>query len=108
MRTKDLRIAAMLTAVCLLLSFGASYSYVHGWRLTQGVTPLALTIALVLSATAFLELVRSPSKVKDYLTNALPMHGLLWFLLIALDAYVSLKLGASRRKYVEGFSRHHA
>lgn len=103
MRTKDLKIAVILTAMCLLLSYGFSYSYMHNWFLTQGVMPLVLTVAFVVFVTAVLEL---PSKAKDYL--ALPVHGLAWLLLVALDARVSRKLRSSRRKYAETFSHHHA
>lgn len=106
MRTKDLKIAVTLTSMCVLLSYGLSYSYAHGLFLTQGVMPLGLTIGLVLCITAVLELVRSPSKLKDYL--ALPIHGLAWLLLVALDARVSRELRSSRSKYAEMFSHHHA
>lgn len=106
MRTKDLKAAIILTVICLLLSYAASYSYVHGSFVTQGVTPLVLVVLLVLFATFILELVRMPSRVTGFL--ALPIHGIIWLLLIVLGARVSYKLRASRRKYVELFSHHHA
>src|SRR6266481_34654 len=63
MTSRDLKIAGIITAVCLLLSFGASYSYARGWYLTRGVLPLALTVILVLISTLTLEAVGGRSKV---------------------------------------------
>jgi len=63
MTSRDLKIAVIITSVCLLFSFGASYSYVHGWYLTKGVLPLALTVILVLISTIILEALGGHSKV---------------------------------------------
>lgn len=97
MQSRDLKTAVILTAMCLLLSLGLSYSYVHAWFLTQGVVPLALTIALVLCLTAILEFVRTPSEVKYYLGH--PAHGLGLLLLISTDKYVSARLKARRSQH---------
>jgi hypothetical protein len=63
MTSRDLKIAGIITAACLLLSFGASYSYVRGWYLSKGVLPLALTVILVLLSTIILETFGGASKV---------------------------------------------
>ncbi len=64
MTSRDLRIAGIITAACLLLSFGASYSYVHGWYATSGVMPLVLVVLLVFVTTVMLEAVRTTAKVR--------------------------------------------
>ena len=73
MNKKDLKIAAIITSVCLVLSFGASYSYARGLYWTSGVLPLVLTVILVLLATVVLESVRGPANVS--VSSPLDMAG---------------------------------
>ncbi len=77
MTSRDLKIGGIITAVCLLLSFGASYSYVQAWYLTKGVLPLALTVILVFFSTIILEAVGGHSKVGLASTTSTPKRSLL-------------------------------
>lgn len=129
MHSRDLKIAAFLLLICFLISFGFAYSYAHGWTLTLGVMPLALIIILVLSATIVHEFAGSGRKVPAFSGRfdhhervvrngrgdafpfldffALPIHGVVWLLLIATDKYVSTRLRELRSQHSEIFSHHH-
>ena len=63
MNPRDLKIAAIITLACLLLSFVATYSYARGWYWTSGVLPLALTVILVLLTTVIVESVTPTAKI---------------------------------------------
>jgi hypothetical protein len=101
MRSKDLKIAGILTLICFLFSYALSLSYANGWALTRGAMPLILTIVTVFLATISLEF-------KHYFV--LPVHGLLWLLLRVLEAYASLRrkpLRTASDRILKSFSHAH-
>ncbi len=125
LRSRDLKIGAIITFGCLLFSLGLGYSYAHGWDLTKGVWPLLLTIILTLVATVVLELVGGPAKVRatpsvgktaeyrDSATKpraatigafdvlAAPFHALLFVLVVILELTHSILLRARRPQRIE-------
>src|SRR6267154_2075827 len=119
MSPRDLKIAGIITAACLMLSFAASYSYVRGWYWTSGVLPLALTVILVLIVTVILEFLGGPTKVaftppsdeakqspprkrREALFVILlrrgekPLSPLLWLMLITIERLASMSHKARR------------
>lgn len=117
MGPRDLKIAAIMTAACLMISFAASYSYVHNWHWTSGVFPLALTVIMVLISTVVLEAVGGPSmaalasttSTRALLRRRRELHSLilrrtelllsplLWLVLLIIQLLFSL-LGRAKRE----------
>jgi hypothetical protein len=120
MNARDLKIAAIITAACLLLSLGASYSYTHGLYWTDGVLPLALAVILLFLATVVLDAVgtRANARVMPSLGGTKgdlrsapkssaatigpvdlllsPFHVLIFLLLVILEVIHSILLWSRR------------
>ncbi len=123
MGPRDLKIAAIITAVCLLLSFAASWSYMRGWYWTSGVFPLVLTVILVLITTIILESVGRPTRSAErslswtakppprkqheaefallFRRFEKPLSPLLWLVLIAIERLASMLRKAKRERSYE-------